>query len=118
MMPRLYVKSGLKSYDDRLIYLNERMENSRMDYQYPISLDWSTEETVDVIKFFESIEKAYEKGIERTELLSAYRRFKEIVPSKAEEKTICNEFEEVSGYSSYRVIKKAKDIEEKQTVKM
>lgn len=89
-----------------------------MDYQYPISLDWSTEETVDVIKFFECIEKAYEKGIERTLLMNAYRRFKEIVPSKAEEKTICNEFEEVSGYSSYKVIQKAKESNEQGTLKI
>ncbi|NEU35490.1 hypothetical protein GN156_33080, partial [bacterium LRH843] len=39
-----------------------------MEYQYPISLDWSTEEIIDVVKFFESIEKAYEKGIEREQL--------------------------------------------------
>ncbi|TXC92106.1 UPF0223 family protein [Metabacillus litoralis] len=89
-----------------------------MDYQYPISLDWSTDETVDVIKFFECIEKAYEKGIDRDLLMSNYRRFKEIVPSKSEEKTICNEFEEVSGYSTYRVIKKAKSDEVVSTVKM
>lgn len=80
-----------------------------MEYQYPIDYHWSTDEIVDVIKFFEAIEKAYEKGIERDELMKAYRRFKEIVPSKAEEKTICGEFEEISGYSSYRAIKKAKD---------
>jgi uncharacterized protein YktA (UPF0223 family) len=98
--------------------MNERKESNNMDYQYPISLDWSTEETVDVIKFFECIEKAYEKGIDRAKLMNAYRRFKEIVPSKAEEKTICHEFEEVSGYSSYRVMKKAKDSDEIQAVKM
>jgi uncharacterized protein YktA (UPF0223 family) len=80
-----------------------------MEYQYPIDYSWSTEEIVDVIKFFESIEKAYEKGIERDEVMKAYRRFKEIVPSKAEEKTLCGEFEEISGYSSYRTIKKAKE---------
>ncbi|MCM3652799.1 UPF0223 family protein [Metabacillus litoralis] len=89
-----------------------------MDYQYPILIDWSTEETVDVIAFFECIEKAYEKGINRSRLMDAYRRFKEIVPSKAEEKKICNEFEEVSGYSSYRVVKKAKDSEDVLTIKM
>lgn len=79
-----------------------------MDYQYPIDYHWSTNEIVDVIKFFEAIEKAYEKGIDRDEVMKAYRRFKEIVPSKAEEKTICGEFEELSGYSSYRTIQKAK----------
>lgn len=80
-----------------------------MEYQYPIDYSWSTEEVVDVIKFFEAIEKAYEKGIDRDEVMSAYRRFKEIVPGKAQEKTICGEFEEISGYSSYRTIKKAKE---------
>ncbi|WP_042456098.1 UPF0223 family protein [Neobacillus dielmonensis] len=80
-----------------------------MEYQYPIDFTWSTEEIIDVIKFFEAIEKAYENGIERDEIMDAYRRFKEIVPSKAQEKTICNEFEEISTYSSYRTIKKAKD---------
>lgn len=80
-----------------------------MEYQYPIDYSWSTEEIVDVIKFFESIERAYEKGIDRDEVMMTYRRFKEIVPSKAQEKTLCGEFEEISGYSSYRTIKKAKE---------
>jgi uncharacterized protein YktA (UPF0223 family) len=80
-----------------------------LEYQYPINYHWTTDEIVDVIKFYEAIEKAYEKGIDRDELMNIYRRFKEIVPSKAEEKTICGEFEDISGYSSYRTIKKAKD---------
>jgi len=80
-----------------------------MEYQYPIDYNWSTDEIVDVIKFFEAVEKAYEKGIERDKIMMAYRRFKEIVPSIAEEKSITAEFEEISGYSSYRTIKKAKE---------
>ncbi|MEH7110770.1 UPF0223 family protein [Neobacillus niacini] len=80
-----------------------------MEYQYPIDYHWTTDEIVDVIKFYEAIEKAYEKGLDRDELMTIYRRFKEIVPSKAEEKTLCGELEEISGYSSYKVIKKAKD---------
>ncbi|EKN65540.1 hypothetical protein BABA_19671 [Neobacillus bataviensis LMG 21833] len=85
------------------------MAGEKMEYQYPIDYSWSTDEIVDVIKFFEAVEKAYEKGIERDEMMKTYRRFKEIVPSIAEEKTICGEFEEISGYSSYRTIKKAKE---------
>ncbi|WML38948.1 UPF0223 family protein [Neobacillus sp. OS1-2] len=80
-----------------------------MEYQYPIDYNWSTDEIVDVIKFFEAVEQAYEKGIERDKIMMTYRRFKEIVPSIAQEKTICGEFEEISGYSSYRTIKKAKE---------
>lgn len=84
----------------------ERVKN--MEYQYPIDIDWSTEEIVDAIAFFEAVEQAYEKGIERDLLMAKYRRFKEIVPSIAGEKKICKEFEEVSGYSSYRVVQAAK----------
>lgn len=56
-------------------------------YQYPMNEDWSTEEAIDVISFFQTVELAYEKGVERDVLMSAYRRFKEIVPGKAEEKS-------------------------------
>lgn len=59
-----------------------------MEYQYPFSMDWSTTEVIEVIQFFEAIEKAYEKGIKREELMEKYRRFKEIVPGKADEKNI------------------------------
>ncbi|MDX8359937.1 UPF0223 family protein [Cytobacillus sp. IB215316] len=80
-----------------------------MDYQYPISYDWNTNEIVDVIRFFETIEHAYEKGIVKETLMEAYRVFKKVVPSKAEEKKLCKEFEEISGYSSYHTVKKAKE---------
>ncbi|MCM3690028.1 UPF0223 family protein [Neobacillus niacini] len=89
-----------------------------MEYQYPINYHWTTDEIVDVIKFYGAVEQAYEKGIDRDELMAIYRRFKEIVPSKAEEKTLCGEFEEMSGYSSYRAIKKAKDASLGDRIKM
>ncbi|GKU82339.1 UPF0223 family protein [Niallia sp. NCCP-28] len=89
-----------------------------MEYQYPIDIDWSTDEIVAVIKFFECIESCYEKGIKRNELMEHYRAFKKIVPSIAQEKKVCGEFEEVSGYSAYKTIKKAKEAEEYATIKM
>ncbi|KZZ83004.1 MULTISPECIES: UPF0223 family protein [Bacillaceae] len=89
-----------------------------MDYQYPLSADWSTEEIIDAVQFFENVEKAYEQGISREDFMNSYRRFKEIVPGKAEEKNLCDEFEEVSGYSSYRTVKKAKDSEDGNRIKM
>lgn len=89
-----------------------------MDYQYPISYEWSTEEIVDVVRFFECIEKAYESGIHKEQLMTAYRRFKEIVKTISEEKQVCGEFEESSGYSSYRVVKKAKESETNTIIKM
>ncbi|WP_088005817.1 UPF0223 family protein [Indiicoccus explosivorum] len=80
-----------------------------MEYSYPLVTDWSTEEIVQAIEFFEAIEQAYEKGITREVLMERYRRFKQIVPSKAEEKTLLREFEEASGYAGYPVIKRMKD---------
>ncbi|MDQ1003880.1 uncharacterized protein YktA (UPF0223 family) [Neobacillus niacini] len=89
-----------------------------MEYQYPIDYHWTTDEIVDVIKFYEAIERAYEKGIDRDELMAIYRRFKEIVPSKAEEKTLCGEFEDISSYSAYRTIKKAKSASPGERISM
>lgn len=90
----------------------------KVEYQYPIDHDWSTEEIIDVIHFFETIERAFEKGADRDQLLSRYNRFKEIVPSKAQEKTLCGEFEVLSGYSSYRAIKKAREANSGTIIRM
>ncbi|MFJ7638752.1 UPF0223 family protein [Peribacillus sp. NPDC097264] len=89
-----------------------------MDYQYPMDLDWSTEEIVDVIKFFEAVEKAYESKIEKEAFMNAYRRFKVIVPGKADEKRYTDEFESASTYSAYHVIKKAKALADGDWIKM
>ncbi|PLS16528.1 hypothetical protein CVD28_15700 [Bacillus sp. M6-12] len=89
-----------------------------MEYQYPIDYDWSTEETVDVIQFYECIEKAYEQKISKNELMEAYRRFKKVVPGKADEKKLTDEFEEISGYSAYLAIKKAKDSDDGEMISL
>lgn len=89
-----------------------------MEYAYPILPDWTTQEIIDVVKFFEAIEKAYEKGIMREDLMTKYRRFKEIVPSKSEEKSLLKEFEEVSGYIGYNVIKQAKQLSDGEKIKL
>lgn len=89
-----------------------------MEYSYPLSTDWTTQEMVDVVHFFEAIEMAYEKGVKRELVMQRYKRFKEIVPSQAEEKTICREFEEASTYVPYRVVKLAKELADGQIVKM
>lgn len=69
-----------------------------MDYSYPLDLDWSTEEMVQVVRFFEAVEQAYETSVSRDDLIEAYRQFKTVVPSKAEEKTIFRQFEKASSY--------------------
>lgn len=89
-----------------------------MEYQYPMDVDWTTEEKIAVISFFQAVEKAYEKGIPKQELFDTYKRFKEIVPSKAEEKTHCAAFEKESGYSPYRTVKTAREAEESTIIRM
>ncbi|MBP1968240.1 uncharacterized protein YktA (UPF0223 family) [Virgibacillus natechei] len=83
-----------------------------MNYQYPFDETWTKEEIIDAVHFFSLVEQAYEQHVKREELLSTYNRFKEFVPSKSEEKTLFNEFETASGYSSYHVVKKAKESSE------
>ncbi len=89
-----------------------------MEYSYPLSTDWTTQEMVDVVHFFEVVEAAYETGIKREEVMAKYRRFKEIVPSQAEEKSIFRDFEKASGYVSYKVVKLAKELTDGQIVRM
>ncbi|AKC76584.1 MULTISPECIES: UPF0223 family protein [Staphylococcus] len=80
-----------------------------MEYQYPLDLDWSNEEMVDVIAFFNKIENYYENSVNGQDLMNHYKRFKEIVPSKAEEKQLFKEFEEKSNYNSYKVVQEVKN---------
>lgn len=82
-----------------------------LEYEYPLDFDWSVEEICDVIAFYNCIEKAYEEGIEKQELMDGYRKFKAIVDSKSYEKQIGNQFEEASGYSIYRTMQEAKNNE-------
>ena len=89
-----------------------------MEHSYPLNTDWTTQEMVAVVQFFEVIELAYEKGVKREVVMTRYKRFKEIVPSQAEEKTICREFEEASKYVPYRVVKLAKELADGQIVRM
>lgn len=89
-----------------------------MEYSYPLSPDWTTQEIVDVVKFFEAVEAAYEKGISAEEFMRIYRRFKEVVPSQAEEKTICREYEEASSYVPYRAVKAAKEAAPTQKIRV
>ncbi|ATH60504.1 MULTISPECIES: UPF0223 family protein [Staphylococcus] len=76
-----------------------------MEYSYPLDLDWSNEEMLQVVAFFNAIEKYYESQVEGEDLLNRYQQFKNIVPSKAEEKQIFKTFEKQSGYNSYQAVK-------------
>ncbi|MBP1948755.1 UPF0223 family protein [Virgibacillus litoralis] len=84
-----------------------------MSYHYPLDESWSKEEIIEVVNFFTLIEEAYEQQVKREDILAAYRKFKDVVPSKSEEKTYFADFEKASGYASYPVVKKARETEQK-----
>ncbi|WP_246125541.1 UPF0223 family protein [Alkalicoccus halolimnae] len=79
------------------------------DIRMPLSTEWSTEQIVDVVNFFEAVDKAYNKGVGRNEFLTLYTDFKKVVPSKAEEKQHFKDYEEQTGQSPYKAVKKARE---------
>lgn len=78
------------------------------NYSYPLDYEWSHEEMATVIKLWNAVEAAYERGIETATFQATYRDFKQVVKSIGEEKRLGKEFEEVSGYSLYRVVQASK----------
>ena len=43
--------------------------------------------------------------------MNAYRNFKKVIPGKADEKNILDDFEQRSGYNSYQAVKRIKNDE-------
>ena len=76
-------------------------------YDYPLDFNWTTEEIIDVMALYNAVEKAYEEGISKDEFMEAYRKFTDIVDSKSMQKQIDQQFENVSGYSIYKVFKQS-----------
>ncbi|WP_240375046.1 UPF0223 family protein [Bacillus piscicola] len=77
----------------------------------PISMDWNKEEVVDVVNFFQTIERAQYKAVLRDDILALYSRFKEIVPSKSEEKQLFRQFDNSAGVSCWKTIQTARQAE-------
>ncbi|KMM38818.1 UPF0223 family protein [Guptibacillus hwajinpoensis] len=82
-----------------------------MEVQYPLSIEWSKEEVIKVVSFFQLIEKAYDNGVNKGQLVSAYHEFKDVVPSKSEEKQLFKQFDRETGYSTYHTVKEARETE-------
>lgn len=78
------------------------------DYQYPLDLDWTTEEMVIVTNMWTAVEQANETGLPVDKFLTTYQQFKAVVKSIGEEKRLGREFENASGYSLYRTLQQAK----------
>lgn len=81
------------------------------NYTYPLDINWSTDDITSVLHFLNQVELAYESKVDAQKLLEAYKLYKTIVTSKAQEKQIDKEFEKSSGYSTYQAVKKAKELQ-------
>ncbi|MGY4689671.1 UPF0223 family protein [Salibacterium sp. K-3] len=88
------------------------------EYPMPMSLDWTKEEIIDVMEFFQTVEQAYDKPVPKETLVNKYRRFKEIVPSKAEEKRYFRDFDENAGVSCWKTVQQAQKAEAGENIKM
>ena len=80
----------------------------KANYHYPLDLDWTTAEKIKVTTFYALVEDAYEHGVDRDNLLAAYKGFKQVVPDKGTERQLWREFETLSGYSMYTVVQMAR----------
>ena len=81
-------------------------------YTYPIDYDLFTAEEVSVIiDFLSLIEDANEKKVKVDPIVLSkkHQDFRRLINSIAMEKKIDRDFENVSGYSIYKTIKKFKD---------
>lgn len=78
------------------------------NYQYPLDMEWTKEDIVAVMAMWQTVEAAYEQGVDVPQLLEVYRKFKKVVPSIGEERALSREFEELSGYSLFRVMQQGK----------
>lgn len=81
---------------------------------YPIDPSWSVDEIEKVANLFNMVADAYEVGINPGQFNTAYQEFKEIVPTKAQEKQLGREFFHQSGYQLYDVVKAARASSQKR----
>lgn len=79
-------------------------------FNYPFLPGWSTDDIIKVSRLYTLVSDAYEKNVNREQLLAAYDDFKTVVPSKSEEKQLDRSFGQVSDYSIYRTVQTARNL--------
>jgi uncharacterized protein YktA (UPF0223 family) len=87
------------------------------EYSYPLDPDWTTEEIVKVVEFFEAVETGHVEGVTAGELRKHYKNFKSVVPSKSGEKTLFREFKARSGYEPFTLTRQLKDAEDEDVIR-
>lgn len=88
----------------------------KQNYEYPLELDWTKEEILAVMTLLQSVESAYEGGIELDTIEQNYKEYKKYFKAIKDEKILDRKFKQASGYSMYEVIKKMKNAKDKKLV--
>jgi uncharacterized protein YktA (UPF0223 family) len=90
------------------------MANGDKQFSYPMLDGWTTADIIAVSQFYSAVAAAYETGVDVVTLKDAYRDFKNVVPSKAEEKQLDKAFGAESGYSLYKTMQAANQVSDKR----
>lgn len=84
------------------------------NYPIPLDLSWSTTEMVAVTQLVDAVFAAHETGIDREALLAKARAYRQILPTKSEQKQFERQIEQETGISIYQTIKAAEQTTKKQ----
>ena len=85
-----------------------------MEYQYPLDLDWTNEEMMKVIHFLIKL-KIIMNPLSKVKRLSMLiNNLKKLCQVKLKKKQIFKEFENKSGYNSYKVVQEVNKHPEQQ----
>ena len=84
----------------------------------PISMEWTTQEIIDVTTFFQVVETSHGKPVPREDILGLYGKFKEIVPSKSEEKQMFRQFDEDAEVNCWKTVQAARKAEAGEKINM
>ncbi|WP_100665951.1 UPF0223 family protein [Leuconostoc citreum] len=77
------------------------------NYTLPIDSNWTIDDIVTVSTFVDKVLQVYENGVLKVTLLAQYDKFRQVIPSKSEQKQFDRNFEQQTGFSIYRTIKLA-----------
>ncbi|QOY97125.1 UPF0223 family protein [Leuconostoc citreum] len=77
------------------------------NYTLPIDSNWTIDDIVTVSAFVDKVLQVYENGVLKVTLLAQYDKFRQVIPSKSEQKQFDRNFEQQTGFSIYRTIKLA-----------
>lgn len=77
------------------------------NYTLPIDSNWTIDDIVTVSAFVDKVLQVYENGVLKVTLLAHYDKFRQVIPSKSEQKQFDRNFEQQTGFSIYRTIKLA-----------